>query len=192
MKKHILVTGGAGFIGSYIVDELLNQGHDVRILDNFEPQVHKKEPNYLNKNAEFIKGDILNRQDIEKAIQDIDVIFHEAAMVGVGQSMYQPARYVKINTYGTALLWDCMVNSKTNVKKFIVASSMSTYGEGKYKCENCGVVYPSLRSEEQLKKGIWEMLCPNCSKKLSPLPTDEKKPQDCRQYMLFQKKIRKK
>jgi dTDP-L-rhamnose 4-epimerase len=179
MKQKILVTGGAGFIGSYIVDELVNKGHEVIIFDNLEPQVHGKEqkiPGYVNKQAEFIKGDIRNREDVKKALQDVEVIMHNAAVVGVGQSMYQIEKYVDVNTRGTALLLDVLANDKHNVKKLIVASSMSIYGEGTYKCESCGVVYPKLRTEEQLKKHEWQMKCPKCGKGVVAVPTDEDKP----------------
>lgn len=177
MKYKVLVTGGAGFIGSYIVDGLLEKGHDVRVLDNIEYQVYKgKLPDYLNKNAEYLFGDVTNQETLKKAIEDVDIIFHEAAIVGVGQSMYDIARYVKVNTYGTALLLDTLVNSKHNVKKLLVASSMSIYGEGKYECLDCGPVYPSLRKDEHMKGGIWEQKCPKCGKIVIAKPTDEEKP----------------
>ena len=114
----ILVTGGAGFIGSFLVDKLINEGHSVRIFDNLEEQVHqKKMPSYLNKNAEFVNGDMNDYEKIKKSIKDIDVIFNLAAMVGVGQSMYQPRRYVIANTLGTASLMEALVNENHDVKK---------------------------------------------------------------------------
>jgi len=114
----ILVTGGAGFIGSFIVDRLVGEGHDVRIFDNLEPQVHHNRiPSYLNKNAEFVKGDVLNYNALKNALQDIEVVFHEAAIVGVGQSMYEISRYSNANTMGTANLLDILVNTENNVKK---------------------------------------------------------------------------
>ncbi len=172
----ILVTGGAGFIGSHIVDELIKEGHYVRIFDNLEPQVHTQVPDYLNKDAEFIKGDVRDIPALEAAIKDMDVIFHEAAMVGVGQSMYQVKRYVDVNTAGTANLLDLLVNKDHDVKKLIVASSMSIYGEGTYVCEDCGIVYPMLRTDEQLKGHDWEMKCPNCNKYVKPVPTKRASP----------------
>ncbi len=130
----ILVTGGAGFIGSFLVDKLIEKDHDVRIFDNLETQVHHGEvPQWLNKEAEFIKGDICNYSELEKVIEDCEIIFHLAAMVGVGQSQYQIKRYVDVNTGGTANLLDILVNSEHDVKKLIIASSMSIYGEGSYK-----------------------------------------------------------
>jgi len=175
----VLVTGGAGFIGSFLVDELIKLGHSVKILDNLEPQVHLgKVPDYLNKNAEFINEDINNYEIIKDSIKGIDFIFHEASLVGVGQSMYEIKKYTYANTLGTTSLLNALVNEDHNVKKLIVASSMSTYGEGSYKCEKCGIINPGLRSEEQMSKADWELKCLNCKSVLIPIPTTEKKLQD--------------
>lgn len=171
----ILVTGGAGFIGSFLVDKLVTLGHKVTIYDNLEPQVHHgKIPKYLNKEAEFIKADICDKERLDKALRKIDVIFHEAAMVGVGQSMYEVIKYTKVNDLGTATLLDLIVNKhKRHIKKMIVAASMSEYGEGLYSCKKCGLVKPRLREESDLEKKQWEMKCPNCHNSLLPIPTDE-------------------
>jgi len=124
MKRKILVTGGAGFIGSFIVDELLEQGHDVRVFDSLDPQVHTKgKPSYIPEKAEWVNGDITNRQQIAQALEDVDTIFHQAAAVGVGQSMYQIEHYVKVNTLGTAILLDLLANTEHNVKKVLVAAT---------------------------------------------------------------------
>lgn len=171
----ILVTGGAGFVGSHLVDELTKK-HDIAIYDNLEPQVHNNIPEYLNKEAEFLREDIRDKAKLKEAIIDSEVIFHEASMVGVGQSMYQIEKYMDVNTMGTAKLLDILANEEHYVKKLIVASSMSIYGEGKYECSDCGVLYPPLRSNEQLKKKEWEMECPSCGKVVKPVPTDEDKP----------------
>jgi dTDP-L-rhamnose 4-epimerase len=171
----ILVTGGAGFVGSHLVDELVKK-NDIVIYDNLEPQVHKNIPEYLNNSAEFIREDIRNKTKLKEAISDSEIIFHEASMVGVGQSMYQIEKYMDVNTMGTAKLLDILANEEHNIKKLIVASSMSIYGEGKYECSDCGIVYPSLRSNEQLKKREWEMKCPSCGKVVKPVPTGEDKP----------------
>ena len=172
--KNILVTGGAGFIGSHLVDRLIIQGYKVRILDNLTFQVHQNRiPNYLNKGAEFIRGDITNIKDVKKSINDIDAIFHEAAIVGVGQSMYKIQNYTKNNTLGTAILLDYLANNKHKVKRILVASSMSAYGEGLYKCKTCGMIRPMLRSDQQMSKKNWEIYCPNCSKILTPVGIPE-------------------
>ncbi len=177
--ENILVTGGAGFIGSYIVDLLIEKGYNVIIIDNLEPQVHGNEqtlPDYLNPAAKFRKKDVRVQEDLAEAIAEVDAIFHQAAAVGVGQSMYQVSKYTHSNTLGTANLLDVLVNKEHNIKKLIVASSMSIYGEGRYICEDCGSVSPDLRSTEQMKKKEWELRCPKCNKLVKPAPTDEEKP----------------
>jgi len=173
----ILVTGGAGFIGSHLVDALVKERHEVAVYDNLEPQVHEgKKPEYLNPKAEYIFADIRDSGALKNAVEGVEVIFHEAAAVGVGQSMYQIQKYVDVNTLGTAKLLDILVNEEHDVKKLLIASSMGIYGEGKYECEDCGVAYPKLRPREQLKKREWEMKCPSCGKNVKALPTDEEKP----------------
>jgi dTDP-L-rhamnose 4-epimerase len=172
----ILITGGAGFIGSHIADALIKQGHSVRLYDNLTPQVHAQIPEYLNKEAEFIEGDIRDRDALAKAIKDMEVIFHKAAAVGVAQSMYQIHKYTDVNALGTANLLDILANEKHRVQKLIVAASMSEYGEGAYRCEDCGVVYPKQRKVESLQQRQWEMSCPNCSKPARPIATNESKP----------------
>ncbi len=174
----ILVTGGAGFVGSHLVDALVKRGYGVRILDNLDPQVHgaaQAKPVYLNKYCDFIKGDVRDEKIFKKAIQGVDGIYHMAAAVGVGQSMYQIRKYIEVNTLGTAILLDLLVNARNKVGKLIVASSMSIYGEGPYKCKRCGFVYPKLRPDKQLEQRIWEMFCPGCGKKAQPQPTSEDK-----------------
>ncbi len=177
--SNILVTGGAGFIGSHIVDALIEQGHQVRVFDELVPQVHGENavrPAYLHPEAEFIKGDVCDRDALRRALQDIEIVFHEAAEVGVGQSMYEIERYVRANTYGTSILLDLLVNEKHSVRKLIVASSMSIYGEGAYHCAGCGPVFPQLRSPEQLAAQDWEMRCPHCGSTVEPKATSENKP----------------
>lgn len=178
--KNILVTGGAGFIGSHLVDKLISEGYKVRILDNLTPQVHQgKIPAYLNKKAEFIKGDVTKKEDLEKALKDIDAIFHLAAVVGVGQSMYEIEHYIYNNTLGTAKLLDFLANSIHKVKRILVASSMSAYGEGLYKCHKCGLVRPPLRTDEQMTRRQWELHCPNCRRILKPVGIPEDQPFHC-------------
>lgn len=178
--EKVLVTGGCGFIGSHTVDLLVEKGYDVTVIDNLEPQVHgpkAKLPDYANEKANIIVDDFRNKELLKKTIQKVDAVIHLAAMVGVGQSMYQIERYVDTNTTGSAILLDIVANTKHNLKKLVVASSMSIYGEGKYYCEECERdIFPPLRSEEQLKKKQWEPLCPNCRSPCIPKPTDEEKP----------------
>ena len=177
-SKHILVTGGAGFIGSFLVDVLIAKGHKVRIFDNLEPQVHPngKRPDYLNPKAEFMHDDVTDMAALKRALADVEVVFHEAAMVGVGQSMYQIRRYVDVNTFGTANLLDLLVNTEHNVKKLLVASSMSIYGEGSYTCAKCGPVHPPVRTDTQMQKGDFEVHCPSCNSVLAPHGVSETKP----------------
>ncbi|MBI2174378.1 MAG: NAD-dependent epimerase/dehydratase family protein [Candidatus Omnitrophica bacterium] len=173
----ILVTGGAGFIGSHLVDALLKEGHTVRVLDNFEPQVHgNSHPSYLNAKAEYVSADVRDRAALKLALQGMEVVFHEAVAVGVGQSMYEIERYVSSNVLGTATLLDVIVNERLPLKKLIVASSMSIYGEGQYRCEVCGLVCPTLRPLKQLKERDWEMCCPQCQRKVPAVATPETKP----------------
>ncbi len=173
---NILVTGGCGFIGSHLVDKLIAEKHNVRVLDNLEQQVHNgKMPAYANLKAEYIIGDVRDEGALKKALVDIEIVFHEAAVVGVGQSMYQIRKYVDANSTGTANLLDAIVNGNYGIKKIIVASSMSIYGEGAYDCEDCGIVYPELRPAKQLKNREWEMRC-NCGNVAKPVPTPETKP----------------
>jgi dTDP-L-rhamnose 4-epimerase len=173
-----LVTGGAGFVGSHTVDALLDRGYEVRVFDNLDPQVHGSErrvPGYLNAGAEFVFGDVRDPEALRVALQDIDVILHLAAAVGVGQSMYEVTKYVDVNTRGTAVLLDLLIHAKHKVRKLVVASSMSIYGEGRYQCSQCGIVYPKLRGEKQLEIRDWEMKCPNCFATVEPNATHEEK-----------------
>jgi len=173
----VLVTGGAGFIGSHLVDALIREGHQVRVLDNLEPQVHENHtPSYLNRDAEYLWGDIRDRELLRQALRGIEVVFHQAACVGVGQSMYQIEKYVSANVLGTAVLLETIVNDRLALKKLVVASSMSIYGEGQYRCAACGPVFPALRAEAQLQQRRWEMTCPHCQQAASPEPTPEDKP----------------
>ena len=177
-KANVLVTGGAGFIGSHLVDGLVERGHRVRVLDALVSQVHGENaaPAYVNAAAEFIQADICDREAVNAALEGIDVVFHEAAEVGVGQSMYEIERYVRANDLGTAVLLEAILARKSQIKKLVVASSMSIYGEGAYTCETCGSVAPQLRSSAQLLERRWEVECPTCGKHLSPALTTEEKP----------------
>lgn len=185
----VLVTGGAGFIGSHTVDLLIERGHDVRVLDNFEGQVHgSSRPNYMNPAAELSSGDILDKKTWVKALTGVEAVIHLAAMVGMGQSMYQPVRYMMANSIGTANMYEAIIENpdiKSGLKKIVSASSKSIYGEGSYKCGQHGVINPGNRPVEQLARGQWEVLCPHCGSEMSPVGiTEDKPPQNLAAYAL--------
>lgn len=174
MKGKILITGGAGFIGSHLTDELISRNYEVHILDNLSEQVHGKNaeiPNYLHPEAHFIQGDIRNREDVAKAVKDMDAVFHLAAMVGVGQSMYEIKAYTEVNNVGTAILLEELI--KNPVKKLIVASSMSIYGEGLYQDQQNNNNMKAERTIEDLKNDHWEISDNGAD--LTPVPTPEYK-----------------
>ena len=168
---NILVTGGAGFIGSHIVDLLLRDGHAVRILDNLEQPTHQDGvPAYLPADAEFLEGDVRNEDDLKRALTGIEVVFHEAATGGFTPNI---STYVDSNILGTARLLEVIRRERIPLKKMIVASSMGIYGEGKYACSTHGACHPQVRPESQLAEKRWEVECPTCRAPLRPLPTDE-------------------
>jgi len=176
---NILVTGGAGFIGSNLVLKLINKGYNVRVLDNLSKQIHGENPEEsilyksIKKKVEFIRGDVRNIDIWNSALVNIDVVVHFAAETGTGQSMYEINKYTYVNVNGTASLLDYITNIKHSVKKIIIASSRAIYGEGKYKCNEHGVVYPLTREAVDMEKGDFEVKCPICNKDVSILPTDE-------------------
>jgi dTDP-L-rhamnose 4-epimerase len=174
---NILVTGGAGFIGSHLVASLIARGHRVRILDALVPQVHScKTPDYLNPDAEFLQGDVCDRSAVDRALENVEVVYHQAAEVGVAQSMYEIQRYARANELGTAVLLEALIERRAQVRKLIVASSNTIYGEGSYHCHSCGWVYPQLRAESQLLARRWEMDCPACRSPLVARATGEERP----------------
>lgn len=173
----ILVTGGCGFIGSHLVDRLILQGHKVRVYDLLEPQVHQgKMPSYLNKGAEYIFADVRDKDNLKKALRGIEAVVHYASQVGMSQSMYQIQRFIDHNCLGTSVLLDLIVNTKNRVKKIVVASSNTIYGEGAYECKKCGRVYPEIRNKFQLKRRDFQIHCPKCKHKVLPIATSEDKP----------------
>ena len=175
MQKKILITGGAGFIGSHLADELLNKGYKVRALDNLSEQVHGKNPSrpdYLNRDVELQIGDVREKAAVEKALEGIDAVIHLAAMVGVGQSMYQIKDYTDVNNVGTAVLMEALMDKP--VEKLVTASSMSIYGEGLYLDQAGNKRMDCERKLSDLKQGRWEMFDEN-GKMLEPVPTPETK-----------------
>jgi dTDP-L-rhamnose 4-epimerase len=175
---HVLVTGGAGYIGSHLVDALVARDYRVTVLDNLEPQVHRtgQWPSYANPRAQYVRGDVRDRAAFEPLVLAADAVVHFGAAVSVGQSMYQVDRYVDVNTRGTALLLDILVNAKHHVQKVIVASSIGVYGEGAYRCDVHGTVAPTIRAKAQLAARDWEQRCPACHRHVVSIPTPEDKP----------------
>ncbi|HLY75411.1 MAG TPA: SDR family NAD(P)-dependent oxidoreductase [Planctomycetota bacterium] len=170
----ILVTGGAGFIGSHLVRSLLSQGESVVVYDNHDPQVHRKKVKPARApGLKTVIGDVRDRRTLAAQVKKVDAVVHLAAAVGVGQSQYQIRHYVDVNLNGTATLLDILANDKHNVGRIVVASSMSAYGEGAYECARCGRVRPGLRSDEAMRKGKWEPVCPACGGAPKPVPTRE-------------------
>jgi dTDP-L-rhamnose 4-epimerase len=175
MDKQVLITGGAGFIGSHLADHLLSNGYQVKVLDNLTDQVHGPGavwPDYLSKNVQFIKGEISDPETVQHALEGVETVFHFAASVGVGQSMYKISKYTEINNLGTAVLLENMIGK--DIRRLVVASSMSVYGEGLYKASD-GTLYGNTgRSIEQLKRCEWEPTDCN-GQPLEALPTPESK-----------------
>ena len=176
--KNILITGGAGFIGSNLTQKLVSKGYCITILDNLSKQIHGKDQkselyNSIKEISTFILGDVCNEEDWKKALKGQDAVIHLAAETGTGQSMYEISRYNDVNILGTSHLLDFLANNKNSVKKLIIASSRSIYGEGKYKCENHGVVYPNERVASNMMKGKFDLFCDVCGGELDLMPTDE-------------------
>lgn len=178
--KNVLVTGGAGFIGSNVALKLLKKGYNVTVLDNLSKQIHGENPErtsplYLSikDKVHFIKGSVTSREDWLKALDGQDAVIHLAAETGTGQSMYEIKKYVDTNIGGTALLLDILTNTKHHVKRVLVAESRAIYGEGKYHCQKCGDVYPLDRCDEDMSKGDFECKCPKCGGKVELLSTTE-------------------
>jgi dTDP-L-rhamnose 4-epimerase len=182
----ILVTGGAGFIGSHVVDLLVARGHQVRVLDNLDPQVHgpgAAEPRHIlghvrAQAVEFRRGDVTDSAAMQDALEGVESVIHLAATVGVGQSMYEPLYYVHTNATGTGLLLDRIAKNARPMRKLVVASSMSLYGEGAFRCAACGGEAAGERTRERLEGGRWEVPCAGCGADMQPLPTPETKAAD--------------
>lgn len=170
-----LVTGGAGFIGSHVVDLLLRRGDAVRVLDSLQARVHPRgQPSYLPASVEFLHGDVRDRAALGRALEGVDAVFHLAAYQD-----YMPdfSSFFDVNTVSTALLYELIVELGLPVSKVVLASSQSVYGEGSYRCDIHGTFWPRPRGREQLDRGDWEHHCPSCERTLSPLPISEKRVQ---------------
>jgi dTDP-L-rhamnose 4-epimerase len=178
----VLVTGGAGFVGSHLVGDLVACGHEVVVLDSLDPQVHGHVgvPRLLadhmaRGDVRFLRGDVTAPEAVRSAFEGVDAVAHLAAAVGVGQSMYQLHHYVDTNGVGTARVLEQVLAARGRVGKLVVASSMSLYGEGAYRCPGCGSGNGRPRTEERLAAGRWEVACSDCGADLVPLPTPETK-----------------
>ena len=175
----VLITGGAGFIGSNLALKLLSKNYEVNVLDNLSPQIHGTDPEKselymsIKDKVNFILGTVTSRENWKKAIENVDIIVHLAAETGTGQSMYEIEKYVDTNIKGTAIMWDILTNEKHNVKKVIVAASRAIYGEGKYYCEEHKEVYPLERELKYLEKNDFSVKCPICHKNVKLLGTTE-------------------
>jgi dTDP-L-rhamnose 4-epimerase len=179
---NVLVTGGAGFIGSHTVDRLVSSGHKVRILDNLQKPVHLKgKPAYINSDAEFIHGDVREKATLVQAMQNVDAIYHFAAYQD-----YLPdfSTYFHVNSFSTALIYEIIVEKKMPVQKVIVASSQAVLGEGLYRCREHGELIPDIRLEEQLSRADWEHHCPHCGNYMMHLPTPEDRVNPQNQYAM--------
>ena len=175
-KGRVLVTGGAGFIGSHLVDRLIAGGYTVRVLDALLPQVHPSgPPTYLNPAAELRVGDVRDPAAVRSALDGSDIVVHFAAAVGVGQSMYEPVHFCSVNVHGTAVLLEAMIKEKLRPRRMLVASSMSIYGEGLFACLECGLREPGSRPSAQLARGDWDVRCPDCKRAMEARPTPESK-----------------
>ena len=177
--QHILITGGAGFIGSNLSLALVKKGYSVTVLDNLSEQIHGENPEldsqlYLNikDKVHFIKGDVTNKEDVLKALQNKQAVIHLASETGTGQSMYEIERYNRVNVTGTAVLLDALMNDENNVQKIILSSSRAVYGEGKYVNSSSEFVYPNQRLSQQMEQGFFEMTDEE-GKILQAFPTDE-------------------
>jgi len=181
-KRRILITGGAGFIGSNLANALAAKGNTVRVLDNLAPQIHGDNPlasslyRNLRDDIEFVLGSVTKREDLVKALAGIDTVVHFAAETGTGQSMYAIHHYTDVNVSGTALLLDLIANQPFPVNRIVVASSRAVYGEGKYHCPTHGDVYPLARRSSDMVKGDFEAHCPLCNSVVEMRPTDEASP----------------
>jgi dTDP-L-rhamnose 4-epimerase len=175
----VLITGGAGFIGSHTSDALIREGYRVRILDCLDSQIHGETglfPSYLHPQIECIRGDIRDAGDVRRALKGVTFVYHFASLTGVGQSMYDMKKYTDVNISGTANLIEMIVKHRFPIKKFVLSSSRAVYGEGTHECPSCGIVYPPIRNRGDMEENCFEVLCPNCGQKTIPVATSEERP----------------
>ena len=173
-----LVTGGAGFIGSHLVDALLARGEDVRILDNLDPLAHPtgRPPSHLDSRAELQVGDLRSSADVAASLEGVDRVYHLGGIVGNGESMVNVRKAIDSNPGGTATLLEEVIARREQIRRVVVASSMVVYGEGSYRCVAHGVVSPGVRPVAQLRERRWEPVCPQCGNELEPVPVTEDRP----------------
>ncbi|WP_405059944.1 SDR family NAD(P)-dependent oxidoreductase [Kribbella sp. NBC_01505] len=172
MTHRILVTGGAGFIGSHLVTALLALGHQVVVIDNRSRPFDQTEADQSG-GAEYVWADLQDKPAVEKALHDVDIVVHQAAQVGVGHSMFEMRRYVDANVSGTAVLLEAVAERAGQIRQIVAASSMSVYGEGLHACDRCGEVRPPVRAYDRLRAGLWEQVCPTCGGEPVPIPIPE-------------------
>lgn len=175
----VLISGGAGFIGSNLALKLMDRGYEVVLLDNLSQQIHGENPeesytyNLVRDKCELIVGDVTKFEDWRRALKSVDIVVHLAAETGTGQSMYEINKYVDVNIGGTAKLMEVITNEINQVKKVVVAASRAVYGEGKFQCEEHCIVYPESREDQDMSRGDFEVKCPICNQNVEMLPTDE-------------------
>lgn len=175
----VLISGGAGFIGSNMALKLMDRGYEVVLLDNLSRQIHGENPeesytyNLVKDKCELIVGDVTKFEDWRRALKGVDIVVHLAAETGTGQSMYEINKYIDVNIGGTAKLMEVITNERNQIKKVVVAASRAVYGEGKFQCKEHGIVYPESRKDEDMSQGDFDVKCPICNQNVEMLPTDE-------------------
>lgn len=190
----ILITGGAGFIGSHTADKLIELGYQVRVLDILDPQIHgssRQFPDYMHPQVECIHGDVCCIEDVSAALDGMDAVMHLAALTGVGQSMYDMQHYVQTADSGTATLLEVIIKNKIKLKRFVLSSSRAVYGEGTHVCQQHGQFHPKTRKRENMQQGFFDVYCPKCNQSSRSLATAEDRPLHPMSVYAWTKNIRK-